>query len=201
MVAVWFLPASDRKAVLSRRLVANPPGGSRRAPDYRQGIGASSTLVMRIGSVCCMALVALPFSCGGSLAQQVVPTHAPGMVIVEWTTESEFNLAGFNVYRSDEPEGSFLRLNDGLIPASLDPVARGSYVYTDTTVTAGVTYYYKLEDVELDGSSTKHGPIEILAEAETISHFDVAKSMALAMLVGLLLTAGLMVMGIGRRTS
>jgi len=156
---------------------------------------------MRIGSVCCVALVALLVSCGVSPTQQGVPTHAPGMVIVEWTTESEFSLAGFNVYRSDEPEGSFLRLNDTLIPASLDPVARGSYVYTDTTAIAGVTYYYKLEDVELDGNSTKHGPIELAAEGETISHFDVAKSLALAMLVGLLLIAGLMVMGIGRRAS
>jgi hypothetical protein len=156
---------------------------------------------MRIGSVCCVALVALLVSCGVPPMQQGVPTHAPGMVIVEWTTESEFNLAGFNVYRSDEPEGSFLKLNDALIPASSDPVARGSYVYTDTTVTAGVTYYYKLEDVELDGSSTMHGPIEFAAEGETISHLDVAKSVALAVLVGLLLTAGLTVMGIRRRAS
>ena len=37
--------------------------------------------------------------------------------------------------------------------------------------------------------------------AETISHFDVAKSVALAMLVGLLLTAGLMAMGIGKRAN
>jgi len=149
--------------------------------------------------VCCTAVVALLTSCGLSQAQQVVPAHAPGMVIVEWTTESEFNLAGFNVYRSENPEGSFLKSNHALIPASSDPVARGSYVYTDTAVTAGVTYYYKLEDVELDGNSTVHGPIEILAEAETISHFDVAKSVALVILVGLLLTAGLMAMGIGRR--
>jgi len=149
---------------------------------------------MRIGSVCCVALVALLISCGVSPTQQVVPTHAPGMVIVEWTTESEFNLAGFNVYRSDEPQGSFLRLNDTLIPASPDPVVRGSYVYTDTTVIAGVTYYYKLEDVELDGNSTKHGPIELAAEGETGSHLDVAKSVALVILVGLLLTAGLTAM-------
>ena len=120
-----------------------------------------------------MAFVALLVSCGVPPMQQIVPTRATGMVIVEWTTESEFNLAGFNVYRSDDPEGSFLRLNDALIPASSDPVARGSYVYTDTTVTAGVTYYYKLEDVELDGNSSKHGPIELAAAAETISHLDV----------------------------
>jgi len=157
--------------------------------------------VKRTGSLCCIAFVALLVSSGASLGQHVVPTPVTATVIVEWTTESEFNLAGFNVYRSDDPEGSFLKLNHVLIPASSDPVARGSYVYTDTAVTAGVTYYYKLEDVELDGSSTMHGPIEVVAEAETISLLDVAKSVALAVLMGLLLTAGLMVMGIGRRTS
>ena len=156
---------------------------------------------MSKGFVCLVGLLASFLWPGLVLAQQPVATAAPAAVIVEWTTESEFNLAGFNVYRSDDPEGSFLKLNHALIPASSDPVARGSYVYTDTTVTAGVTYYYKLEGVELDGSSTMHGPIEILAEAETISHLDVAKSVALAMLVGLLLTAGLMAMGIGRRAS
>jgi len=156
---------------------------------------------MRIGSVCCAALVALLVSCEVPLAQQGVPTHAPGMVIVEWTTESEFNLAGFNVYRSEGPEGPFVRLNDALIPASPDPVVRRSYVYTDTAVIAGVTYYYKLEDVELDGNSTRHGPIELAAEGETGSHLDVAKSVALAVLGGLLLTGGLMAMGIGRRAN
>jgi hypothetical protein len=157
--------------------------------------------VMRIGSVCCVALVALLVSCGVPPMQQIVPTHATGMVIVEWTTESEFNLAGFNVYRSENPGGSFLRLNGALIPASSDPVVRGRYVYTDTTAVAGGTYYYKLEDVELDGGSTMHGPIELAAAADTVSHFDVAKSVALAMLLGLLLTAGVMAMRIGKRGS
>ena len=151
--------------------------------------------------MCCTIFAALLVSCGVPQVQQVVPTPAPGVVIVEWTTESEFNLAGFNVYRSGDPAGSFLRLNDALIPASDDPVVRGSYTYTDTTAIAGVTYYYKLEDVELDGSSTMHGPIELAAPDHTISHFDVARSGALAVLVGLLLTAGLMAVRIRRRGS
>jgi hypothetical protein len=55
--------------------------------------------------------------------------------------------------------------------------------------------------VELDGKSTRHGPIELAAEGETGSHLDVAKSVALAVLGGLLLTGGLMAMGIGRRAN
>ena len=154
---------------------------------------------MRMRSICCTIFAALLVSCGVPQVQQVVPTPAPGVVIVEWTTESEFNLAGFNVYRSGDPEGSFLKLNDALIPASDDPVVRGSYTYTDTTAVAGVTYYYKLEDVQLDGSSTMHGPIELAAEGYTGSHLSVASSVALAILVGLLLSAGLTAMVSRRR--
>jgi hypothetical protein len=103
---------------------------------------------------------------GVVLAQQPVVTPLPAAVIVEWTTESEVNHAGFNLYRSDNSDGPYIKLNDTLIPASLDPIAGGSYVYTDTTATAGLTYYYKLEDVELDGGTTMHGPVEAVAEAD-----------------------------------
>ena len=150
---------------------------------------------------CSILLAALLTSPWLAVAQEPIPTSVAGTVIVEWSTESEVNLAGFNIHRSESPAGPYVRLNDTLIPAAPDPIAGGSYSFTDDTAGPGVTYYYQLEDVELDGSSTMHGPIEILAEAETISHLDVAKSVALAMLVGLLLIAGLMAMGIGRRTS
>ena len=102
-------------------------------------------------------------------AQEPSSTPEPGVVIVEWSTESEVNVAGFNLYRSENQEGPYIKLNDGLIPASLDPITGGSYVYTDTAVTAGATYYYKLEDVELDGTSTLHGPIEAVAQADSAS--------------------------------
>jgi len=85
-------------------------------------------------------------------------------VIVEWTTESEVDTAGFHLYRSESPEGPFERITRELIPASPDPIRGGHYVYTDTEVAAGHVYFYQLEDVEFDGDSTRHGPIEARAE-------------------------------------
>ena len=40
-------------------------------------------------------------------------------------------------------------------------------MFNRTNVVAGHTYYYKLEDVELDGTSTRHGPIEVVAIASS----------------------------------
>ena len=123
----------------------------------------------RTGSLCCIVLVALLVTPGFSLAQQVVPTRATATVIVEWSTESEVNLAGFNIYRSESPDGPYVKVNDTLIPAAPDPIAGGSYSYTDATAEPGVTYYYQLEDVELDGTATVHGPIVVVAGGDVVS--------------------------------
>jgi len=85
-------------------------------------------------------------------------------VIVEWTTETEVDTVGFNLYRAESPDGPFEKINQDLIPASSDPLAGGHYVYTDTNVIAGRTYYYELEDVEATGVTTRHGPIVITAQ-------------------------------------
>jgi len=116
-----------------------------------------------------IALVAPLVGHGQALAQEPVSTSEPGMVIVEWTTESEANLAGFNLYRSESQDGPYVKLNDTLIPASPDPVTGASYSYTDTTVEPGVTYYYRLEDVELDGKATVHGPIAVVGGGDVVS--------------------------------
>ena len=124
---------------------------------------------------------------GEALAQQPTPTAVPGTVIVEWSTESEVNHAGFNVYRSEKPEGPYIKLNDSLIPASSDPITGGSYSFADTTARAGVKYYYKLEDVELDGTTTMHGPTEVVAQATTSSQESLLGIVVVAaVLVGLL---------------
>jgi hypothetical protein len=123
-------------------------------------------------------------ACQGGIADSAV-------VLVEWATESEVDTAGFNLYRSDSPEGPFIRLNDHLIPASPDPLVGGSYVFTDTDVVAGRTYHYQLEDVELDGTGTRHGPIEAMARARGPSAFaNLAAWWPLAALMAVLALGG-----------
>jgi hypothetical protein len=85
------------------------------------------------------------------------------VVTVEWGTASELNTAGFNLYRSDSQAGPFTRLNAEMIPASPDPLVGGSYIYTDTNVTVGYTYYYQLEEVETSGSSSTQGIVQVTA--------------------------------------
>jgi len=86
-----------------------------------------------------------------------------GPIVLEWTTASEVNAAGFNLYRSTSLDGPYVRINPALIPAGNDPLAGGRYRYEDSATVPGQTYYYWLEEVALNGTTTRHGPVAIMA--------------------------------------
>ncbi len=80
-------------------------------------------------------------------------------VIVEWETAQEVDNLGFNLYRSTELGGTYSKLNRRLIPGLLSSVTGQAYSYVDKDVTPSALYYYMLEDVDLNGTRTMHGPI------------------------------------------
>ena len=80
-------------------------------------------------------------------------------VLVSWETAQEIDNLGFNLYRSSEAYGPYTKLNRRLIPGLLSSVSGQQYTYTDMDVTRSVLYYYMLEDVDLSGTRTMHGPV------------------------------------------
>ena len=83
-------------------------------------------------------------------------------VILEWATETELDNAGFNLWRSEERDGEYVRINPYFIPARGDAGFGAEYSFTDYDVQNGMTYYYKLEDVDINGKSTFHGPVSAI---------------------------------------
>ena len=73
-------------------------------------------------------------------------------VIINWTTESELNNAGFNIYRSTSRTKNFQRVNTKLIQGAGTTGQRSTYQFIDKTAQPDVSYYYRLEDVELTGT-------------------------------------------------
>jgi hypothetical protein len=81
-----------------------------------------------------------------------------GSVTLAWETGTEVDNAGFNLYRASAADGPFVKVNSALIAAEGDPVAGASYSFLDKGLESGA-YYYKLEDVDLNGVTTLHGPV------------------------------------------
>jgi hypothetical protein len=138
-------------------------------------------LIRRIAWLACglLALAAL------ALGYRAMTT-SNSVVTIEWTTASELNTAGFNLYRSENREGPFTRINNDQIPHSPDPLVGGSYAFTDTDVQAGRTYYYQLEDIEFGGATTRHGPIVVTAERNSMTEMLWAVALMGVAIIGLL---------------
>lgn len=82
----------------------------------------------------------------------------PQPVTITWSTETEFDTAGFNIYRSEQPDGEYVQINQQLIPGKAEAAAGAVYRWQDTSAEPGMTYFYKLEDVEYNNTRTLHDP-------------------------------------------
>lgn len=78
-----------------------------------------------------------------------------GGVQIEWSTGSEVNNLGFNIYRSRQNQiETATKLNDALIPGvGAGSQGGSSYSYLDSATLSRFTYYYWLEDVEMSGGT------------------------------------------------
>jgi hypothetical protein len=135
----------------------------------------------------------LAVTLAGFSAQQV-----DGHVLVAWETVSEIDSAGFNLYRGLLDDGSDRALLASVPSQSPGSSQGASYSYVDAAVEPGQTYWYWLEDVDLSGATTLHGPVSAAVNAPTavrLAAFDAVRS-ANQPIVGLALIAGLaLVMG------
>jgi len=104
-------------------------------------------------------------------------------VLVEWSTASELDTAGFNLYRSETSTGPFIQINPELVPAASDPLAGSSYTYEDTDVRPGWTYYYQLEEVEINGNTGRFGPISVKADSGFPIWLPVGAGLVMAVLL------------------
>jgi len=83
-------------------------------------------------------------------------------VVLRWVTASEIDNDGFNIYRSKTEGGEYIKINSSIIPAQGSATQGASYEYVDTDVQNRKTYYYKLEDRDLNGTSTMHGLVRAM---------------------------------------
>ncbi len=77
-----------------------------------------------------------------------------GGVRLAWRTIDETGIAGFNILRSDGPDGPFNALNASLIASQAGGSGQG-YVWFDEGALPGQPYYYKLQLIGTQGEPTE----------------------------------------------
>jgi hypothetical protein len=94
-----------------------------------------------------------------TLASFTAEPAGMGSVRLNWETAVEIDSAGFNLYRATTTNGPYTRINPLLIAAT-GAGGGASYSYIDAPPGSGV-YYYELEEVDVYGESTFHGPVSV----------------------------------------
>lgn len=79
-------------------------------------------------------------------------------VILNWKTASEVDNEGFNILRSENADSGFVQINENLIMAN-NSLTGAAYQFIDDSIAPDKDYFYKLEDIDKDGTSTMHGPV------------------------------------------
>ena len=90
-------------------------------------------------------------------------TPVEGGVMLQWTTGSETDNLGFNLYRSATEDGEKVRVNAQLIRGA-NRISGATYTHVDAGGQAGD--YYWLEDVEFDFDAEQHGPFRAAGDEE-----------------------------------
>jgi Secretion system C-terminal sorting domain len=90
-------------------------------------------------------------------------------ITLSWKTQTEINNAGFNIYRKASTDASYTMIAGYQSNPSLRGMGTStsgqSYSFTDSKVTDGATYDYKIEDVTTTGSTKDYGPIRVDASS------------------------------------
>jgi hypothetical protein len=82
----------------------------------------------------------------------------PTLRHLAWKSEIETYNQGFNLYRAEAGIPAFTRVNADLIPSQATEVITSAvYEFTDTSVSAGVTYDYYIESIDMQALPTQHG--------------------------------------------
>ncbi|OQX95324.1 hypothetical protein B6I21_06005 [candidate division KSB1 bacterium 4572_119] len=76
-------------------------------------------------------------------------------ILLSWAVSYKGNCQGFNIFQSRNANGPFEKINDYLI------TGENSFAFQDKTNQAGITLFYKLQEISISGRSKFHQVISV----------------------------------------
>ncbi|MFP5212285.1 MAG: S8 family serine peptidase [Acidobacteriota bacterium] len=97
----------------------------------------------------------------GAESMRLQANGREGRVDLTWSQDDFDLLAGYHLYKSEAENGTYGRVNSGIIP-------KGQLAYADTNVEPGRTYYYKFTVVKTDMSESSFSNVASAKPLDTI---------------------------------
>jgi len=79
--------------------------------------------------------------------------------ILRWSTASEVDNFGFDIFRSTSADGQFELMNEKPLLGKGTSDVPTEYAYVDSTIDEGVVYYYFVESIAMNGTRERFTPI------------------------------------------
>lgn len=77
---------------------------------------------------------------------------------IKWTTASELNNFGYDIYRADTKEGEYSVINEDMIEGAGTTVDSTKYEFHDDSIDPCKRYFYYIESIAEDGTKEAFSP-------------------------------------------
>ncbi len=78
---------------------------------------------------------------------------------IKWSTASEVDNFGYNVYRGTSEDGPFERVNEEIIEGAGTTDLTSRYEFVDETIDPDTAYWYYVESIAMDGTRERFTPV------------------------------------------
>ncbi len=79
---------------------------------------------------------------------------------LKWSTASEVDNFGYDIYRSTREDGPFTRVTENMIEGAGTTDLISQYQFTDRNIDPHKTYYYYIESISVDGKRRRFSPLK-----------------------------------------
>jgi hypothetical protein len=131
----------------------------------RRGLASAAAVFLLVG--CRTGAPVSPVASPPPAAEVPAAAHAPAAEpearhyenTVRWSTASEVDNFGYDVYRSMSADGPFERLTRDPIPGAGTTDLPQRYSYVDAAIDPHQAYYYYVESISLSGERQRFTPV------------------------------------------
>ena len=99
-----------------------------------------------------------------------------GTINLTWQAENEIGNVGYHVWRSENETKDYNKITASIIHGKPDNLSTSEYSFSDKNISHGVTYWYKIETISINGNSEFFGPVSAVGTFPLPDEFGLSQN-------------------------